>query len=67
MAGYMNEFSLQKPKDRKIAHKNRWSFLSKYLNKSQENDTLYDEKVLVQEFEPQPNWTLPEIDVDKLY
>ena len=28
---------------------------------------MYDEKVLVQEFEPQPNWTLPLIEVDKLY
>ena len=67
MAGYMNEFSLQKPEDRKIAHKNRWYFLNKFLNKSRNEDVPSDDKVLVQEFEPQPNWTLPEIDIDKLY
>jgi len=67
MAGYMNEFTLQKPEDRKKAHKNRWSFLNKFLNGSLNDEILYDEKVLVQEFEPQPNWTLLEIEVDKLY
>ena len=55
MAGYMNEFTLQKPEDRKIAHKNRWSFLNKILNRSHNDEILYDEKVLVQEFEPKPN------------
>jgi len=67
MAGYMNEFTLQKPEDKKIAHKNRRYFLNKFPTRSHNDEILYDEKVLVQEFEPQPNWKLPEIEVDKLY
>ena len=66
MAGSLNEFVLQTPEDKKIAKQKRWSFLNKYLYKFSE-EKLYDENVLVQEFEPQPNWTLPEIEVDKLY
>ena len=51
MAGYMNGFTLQKPEDRKISHKNRWSFLNKFLNRSHNDEILYDEKVLLQEFD----------------
>lgn len=40
--------------------------MNKYMNKSSE-EKLYDGKVIVQEFEPQPNWTLPEIEINKLY
>ena len=68
MAGFKNEykFVFPKPEDKQLARQKRWYFLNKYLNKSG-NEKLYNEKVLVQEHEPQPNWTLPEIDVNKLY
>lgn len=51
---------------RKVAHDKRWSWLTKYINK-ENKDVLYNTRVIAQEFEPQPNWTLPNIDIEKIY
>jgi hypothetical protein len=51
---------------RRDAHNKRWSWLNKLVNKTK-NEPLYNSRIISQEFDPQPNWFLPEIDVEKIY
>ena len=66
MAENVDRLILGTLEERKRAHQKRWAFLSKYLNRPS-SIKLYDESIISQEFEPQPNWTLPEIDIDTIY
>ena len=51
---------------RRDAHNKRWSWLNKLVNKTT-NEPLYSSRIISQEFDPQPNWFLLEIDVEKIY
>lgn len=47
------------------AHVKRWSWLAKIMNKN-DKDSIYNTRVISQEYDPQPNWTLPEIKIYNL-